>query len=74
LADNNATIIYERETEEVIELDETFISELNNLKLFIGKNTITTDSTTIDPIIELDYGTSKMAVYVMKIWEKFQTL
>lgn len=66
LVDNNVTIIYERETEEVIDLDETFINELHNLRIFIGENTIETDSETIHPIIEFDYATSKMAKYVME--------
>ena len=66
LADNNVSIIYERATEEVIDLDEGFIEELSNLKLFVGENTIATNSTTIHPIIEIDYGTSNMAVQVLK--------
>ena len=68
LASNNVTIIYEKETEEVIDLDETFVNELNNLKLFVGENTITTNSTTsLNPIIEVDYATSKMAKYVLEL-------
>lgn len=68
LASNNVTIIYEKETEEIIDLDETFVNELNNLKLFVGENTITTNSTTgLNPIIEVDYATSKMAKYVLEL-------
>lgn len=68
LASNNVTIVYEKETEEIIDLDETFVNELNNLKLFIGENTITTNSTTsLNPIIEVDYATSKMAKYVLEL-------
>lgn len=73
LADNNVTIIYEIEEEEIIPLDSEFVNGLNNLNTFVGKNTITTDSTTIHPIIELEYATSKMAVCVMKMWESFES-
>lgn len=66
LANNNVTIIYERATEEVIDLDESFVSEIKNLKLFVGENTIMTNSTTIQPIIEFDYATSRMAKYVLE--------
>lgn len=74
LASNNVTIVYERATEEAFDLDEEFINELNKLKLFVGENTIATNSATIHPIIEFDYATSKMAKYVMELLEKVKTL
>lgn len=69
LASNNVIIIYEKETEEIIDLDQTFVNELNNLKLFVGNNNITTNcgSSSINPIIEVDYATSKMAKYVLEL-------
>lgn len=73
LADNNVTIIYEIEEEEIIPLDSEFVNGLNSLNTFVGENTITTDSSTIHPIIEFEYATSKMAVCVMKMWESFES-
>lgn len=74
LISNNVVVVYERAIEEVTTLDANFVTELANLKLFVGENTVSTDSTSIQPIIDFDYATSKMGKYVMELLTKVAAL
>lgn len=67
LSNNNVEIIYELATAEATELSTTVSDNLKNIKIYAGETTVSTDSTTIQPIIEVEYPTSKVGKYVVEL-------
>ena len=66
LSSNNVEIVYERSQPEIIELSNLVYTALANLKFNLGETVFSTDSI-IQPIIEIEYPTSKMAKYVVEL-------
>ena len=66
LTSNNVVIAYERAETEVVVLSDEVSTVLKNLKIYSGETTVTTSST-IQPIIKIEYPTSKMGKYVLEI-------
>lgn len=67
LSNNNVEIIYELATAEIEELSTTVSDSLKNIKIYAGETHISTDSETIQPIIEVEYPTSKVGKYVVDL-------
>ena len=67
LSSNNIEIVYERSQPEMIDLSNSVYTALTNLKFNLGETVFSTNSTTIQPIIEIEYPTSKMAKYVVEL-------
>lgn len=67
LSTNNVEIIYERATAETIELSDVVSNSLKNIRIFSGETTISTDSSTVQPIVEVEYPTSKVGKYVAEL-------